>query len=210
MTGALLTVACVEAGNYLTRGAEYVRTLAAMVRRNLDVPHRFVCLTDRAAGFGPGIETVPLEPGLRGWWNKLQLFRPGLFEGRVVYMDLDTVVVGAVGFLARDKGILHLRQWGWANDMYGSGVMVWDAGEHEAVWTKYSAETAARFPGDQDWIHNVSSWPALDAWRCVSYRYHCRKGLPNDARVVCFHGRPKPHEVAEPWVRAHWSGHGLQ
>lgn len=35
-----------------------------------------------------------------------------------------------------------------------------------------------------------------------SYKYHCRDrgGPPNDARVVCFHGEPKPNDVSEQWV----------
>jgi len=32
----------------------------------------------------------------------------------------------------------------------------------------------------------------------VSYKVHCRAGVPAGARVVCFHGRPKPWD---PGVR---------
>ena len=34
-----------------------------------------------------------------------------------------------------------------------------------------------------------------------SYKYHCGDGLPDDARVVCFHGRPKPADVSDGWVK---------
>jgi hypothetical protein len=38
----------------------------------------------------------------------------------------------------------------------------------------------------------------------VSYKYHCRQGLPDDARVVCFHGKPDPHEISDEWVKRCW------
>ena len=43
-------------------------------------------------------------------------------------------------------------------------------------------------------------------WVC-SYKLEVLKaGLPEDCRIVHFHGRPKPHEVIdrEPWVKEHW------
>jgi len=42
----VLTVACVNHGNYLGRGDQYVNTLHAMVRRNLSREFDFVCLKD--------------------------------------------------------------------------------------------------------------------------------------------------------------------
>jgi hypothetical protein len=39
----------------------------------------------------------------------------------------------------------------------------------------------------------------------VSYKLACRnRGLPDDCRIVSFHGRPKPHEVNETWLKQHW------
>jgi hypothetical protein len=37
-------------------GPEYVNRVAAMVRRNLGVPHRFHCITDNPEGLSPEIE----------------------------------------------------------------------------------------------------------------------------------------------------------
>jgi hypothetical protein len=43
----------------------------------------------------------------------------------------------------------------------------------------------------------------------VSYKTHCTKGVPDGARVVCFHGRPRPHEVGG-WVKDYWEAECLQ
>jgi hypothetical protein len=186
----VITVACVQVGNYCGRGAEYVNKLRAAVNRNLLVPHRFECIT---------------ESDKPGWFAKCDLFKPGLFSGRVLYLDLDTLIVGSLDRLVLNKGILHLRYWGWRRNDYGSGVMVWDAGEHEEIFKLYDSTVPQRFKGDQDWIRHCGEWPALPTGLNVSYRYHCKSGPDSGASTISFHGSPKPHEFpAEHWVTRAW------
>jgi hypothetical protein len=190
---AVITVACVEWGDYLGRGTLYVRALAAMVADNLPEPHRFVCLTDQPARH-PGIDCVELQPGRVGWWNKLELFRPGLFEGRVLFLDLDSIITGPLTELVESKGIIHLRDWGWTHDVYGSGVMVWDAGEHADVWICADPRRFGTYHGDQDFITELGGWDRFPPHLARSYRYHCKDIVPKGCAVVCFHGEPKPHQ----------------
>jgi hypothetical protein len=187
----VLTVACVNVENYLGRGEEYVAKLRAGVARHLAQPHEFVCLR---------------ESNKPSWWAKIDLFEPGRFEGRVLYLDLDTVIVGALDALVQRKGLLHLQDWGWRTPTYGSGVMVWDAGEHAEAFTQYTPMVPHAFRGDQDWLTHLGGWDALPAppVNC-SYRYHARKGVPEGAVTVSFHGRPKPHEIVDGWVPQAWA-----
>ena len=37
-----------------------------------------------------------------------------------------------------------------------------------------------------------------------SYKVHCENGLPKDARVVCFHGKPYIQDVKDEWVKENW------
>lgn len=203
----MLTVACVEHGNYEGHGLEYVARLRASVARNLKMPHRFVVLTDR-----PGLyrdhDAILLPLGLSGWWNKLALFRPGMFEGRVVYLDLDVAIVGPLDGLAERKGTIHLKDWGWAKNDYGSGLMVWDAGEHSDAWERRLNEPGPaweRFKGDQDWLTHLGGWDAVAFPAACSYRYHCKDGPPAGASVVLFHGRPKANDLpAGHWIHQYW------
>jgi hypothetical protein len=187
----MITVACVNVGNYLGHGEEYVDKLCKMVACNLSFSHQFVCIR---------------ESDKPGWFAKCDLFRPGRFSGRVLYLDLDTLVVGSLDRLVLNKGILHLRYWGWKRNDYGSGVMVWDAGEHEEIFALYDETVPQRFKGDQDWIQHVSEWPALPTGLNVSYRYHCKRGPDAGAATVSFHGSPKPHEFPpDHWVTKAWN-----
>jgi hypothetical protein len=67
-----------------------------------------------------------------------------------------------------------------------------------------------RFGGDQEWItaglrpRRPVSARAFPAGWIVSYKKHARRGLPDGAKVVVFHGSPKPHEVDHDYVREHW------
>lgn len=214
----MIIVACVEVGNYLGRGAEYVAKLRAMVARNLSAPHTFICLSDDYRRHAPRhdsrerdfIHELPEPgfgiPGLVGWWAKLYLFSPMRFapRTRVLFLDLDTVIVGSLDALVESKGILHLADWGWTKNDYGSGVMVWDAGEHEEIWTRYTPDVPQRFRGDQDWMTYLGGWPALPKGLCVSYRYVSKQAPPAGARAVCMHGTPKPHEILTGWVPELW------
>jgi hypothetical protein len=186
----VITVALVNAYDYLGRGDEYVAKMIAMVDRNLTVPHKFDVLGDC---------------GLPGFWNKVALFRPGRFEGRVMFLDLDLVVTGPLDDLAETKGIIDLHDWGWPTHTYGSGVMVWDAGEHEEVWTKFTRDLPDRLHGDQDFMTQLGGWEPLPAPWQRSYRYHCKKGPPKGCKVVCFHGAPKQTDLpADHWAREYW------
>ncbi len=186
----MITVACVNQGNYLGLGDLYVEAMRSMVARFMKQDHLFVCLKD--------------EGEEKGWWAKIELFRPGRFFGRVLYLDLDTVVVGNLDELVEHKGIIDLIDWGWKTHTLCTSTMVWDAGEHEEVFTKFDSSVKKRFRGDQDWITELGGWAVLPAHLCRSYRYHSVVKPPAGCAVVAMHGSPKPHEIQFGWVPEAW------
>lgn len=201
----MLVVACVEVGNYLDRGAEYVAKLRRGVERHLSIPHVFTVLTDDPSRHAhEGQQFVKVKPC--GWWSKLELFRPDAFQhgDKILYLDLDTIVVGPLYDLCSSNGIVHLADWGWRRNDYCSCVMTWRHGEHSDIWTKFSPAVPKKFRGDQDWMTSLGGWSALPKGMAVSYRYHSRKAPPEGAAIVCFHGQPKPH-AAQGWPKGFWN-----
>lgn len=210
----MLIIACVKWGTKYA--PEYVNHLHDMVRRNLaeGTEGRFVCLTDDATGLSPEIDTIPLPTGLRGWWNKLALFKPGMFPtgSRVVYFDLDTVITGGVDDIVRYAGeFCILRDFYRRGDALQSSVMAWRAGYFDTIWTRWDGVEAPG--GDQDWIerHFADTGFAPDRWQdiqpgaFVSYKAdRCKAMFPKGARVVVFHGEPRPHDVRDGWVPKVW------
>jgi len=209
----MLTVACVlrSGGIY---DAFWVARLKAGVERHLPIAHRFVCLSD----VDVPCERVPLEHDWAGWWAKLEMFR---LPGPVLYFDLDTLIVGDLFDLAtavrNSRGLLMLRDF-YVPAHCGSGVMGWSSGKDaRLIYGAFSRSPASEMRrqrarmGDQAFIEETVGLQLIDRWQdavpgqIVSYKVHCRNGIPPNARVVCLHGRPKFGDMpANDPVRQAW------
>ena len=90
--------------------AEYVNRLHDGVKRHMDRPFRFVCVTDDPAGLADGIETSPIPPAPDGWkpnarykrwpgiYLKLMVFKPGFagLQGPTLFLDVDLIVLNGL------------------------------------------------------------------------------------------------------------------
>ncbi len=191
-------VVCVNQGPKYS--PEYVRILEAQVKRNLTFDHEFVCITDKPKNYT--CKTLPVERGLKGWWPKLQIFKPGLFNDRVLFLDLDVCITGSLDELAEYPAFSIISDWHLP--CFNSSVMVLDPNTYPEVWEDF--RTYKGTPGgDQRWITDMIPHAGVfpTEW-CVSYRSHAQHGVPRGAKVVVFHGDPKPHEFPSEWVRQFW------
>ena len=213
-----LTIACLKWGRWGgAHGAEYVNRLHRGVRRHLRRPFRFVCFTDDATGIEAGVEIRPMAvPGWRWNLRKMLLYKPGNgLTGRVLALDLDTVVTGPLDEIAAYGGAFCVLEDFYEPGQAGGGVVSFRAGEWaERLWQPliddpWAVHRATR-GSERMWYRRALDrpdfWQHLLPGQIVSYkpRPGARlEALPEGARMVCFHGRPRPHE-ADGWVRAHW------
>src|ERR1700688_836344 len=107
-------ICCLNAGNYLGRGKEYVEILFDSVWRNISdkKSFEFHCFTDDEEPYDEGIFKRPLLPELRGWWHKLYFFKEGVFDegDRIIFFDLDTVITGGLDeIISYDGAFATLR-----------------------------------------------------------------------------------------------------
>lgn len=157
----------------------------------------FVCLDDKA-----------LEHGWPGWWSKIEIFR---LRGPVLYMDLDTTICGDLAPLleiAQERRFVALRDFNPDHRDMGSGLMAWN-GDLSFLYEEFAKDPrghmdlcrSRRWFGDQGFIDRHvgerDHWQSLLPGAVVSYKKHCRNGVPAGARVVCYHGKPRPWEVEE-------------
>lgn len=210
-----ITVACVlKTGEFVHPGhadkrVEYepahVQWLQRQVEEKLTLPHRFVCLSDVEI---KGVETIPLRHKWPGWWSKMELFAN--FD-RALYLDLDTVLVGNIDEIAanEDRGIAVLRNLSSPTlPRIGSGVMQW-CGDYLHLYKAFLCDPQGYMAeyvrsgkwGDQGFIQDhLSKWDYLQdrhPGAIVSYKFGMKAhgDPPPGCRIVCFHGKPKPHEV---------------
>lgn len=200
----MITVACVLWGNKFSE--DYLYNLKSMVERNTTVDHRFVVLSDRSR---KGIDSVILKPGFHGWWNKLQLFDTFHRLGpRVVYFDLDTLIVNNIDWLMEYKGnFMGIEDVGAVNahqphlkNTLMSGVMSWDSNYAGQIWNEFilRKDTAVtQFRGDGEYLNG--NIPKYDRellqhkypGKLKSYKYQIyNKGIDKETSIICFHGRP--------------------
>ena len=202
----MLVVACVKQGDKF--GPEYPTRLYEAVECHLSLPHRFVCFTDDPV---PGVPCEPLPAPLVGWWSKLGMFREGAFPpgDRILYFDLDTLIVASIDDMGAYDGPFAILQDFYRQDGFGSGVMAWTP--HEStylIWNHWWRSGCPVTPGgDQAWIEKMmpdaERWQDLFPGRLVSFKVHCKLGIPDGASVINFHGYPRPHEC-RGWVQEKW------
>jgi len=205
----------------------YVNTLAAMVRRNLDSPHRFVCFTDDGQDLDPRVEVRPLpemqlERSLpeRGW-RKLTILGNNLgndLSGPALFLDLDIVILGSLQpFFDQEGRFIIIHEWGFSDPVIGnSSVFRFDIGSHQDVlehFINHGEEVRQQHRNEQAYLsHSIHRKGMLSYWDktwCRSFKRHCMHPFPlchflppkkpKGAKIVIFHGRPRPGDVLSGW-----------
>lgn len=219
---AKTTIAMVLRTGGDTYDYRYVNALADCVRKHTEsTKYNIVCLTDNAQGINSSLvdEVVPFKHNYKGWWSKIELFRPDIFKGdNVFYMDLDTVVVNNI-----DEILEYQPTFAGIRDLYHhtfmqTGILSWNPNYNHQVYENFTRKPSFimdNYPeGDARWIReNVYNYEYLqDVFpnKIVSYKAHCLNKIsgeikiPKDASIVCFHGKPRPHTIKHPAITRHW------
>jgi hypothetical protein len=166
----------------------------------------------------------------KGWWYKMQIFNPLHHAGPLLYLDLDTVIVGNIDWIPK----LSIRYF-WASRDFrslwrpyhrgiNSSVMWWDTQRHHWIWDEFIKRDinhlVKQYAGDQDYVTDLLTDRDLRYFlpqKAVSWRWQCLDGgldfrtrkyrEPNsgtkfdpEASLLIFHGSPKPHEVQHDQV----------
>ena len=50
---------------------------------------------------------------------------------------------------------------------------------------------------EQFYRNTADRWQDVVPGQVVSYKVHCAKGVPPGARIICFHGQPRPWAVGQ-------------
>ncbi len=168
----------------------------------------FECLTDANL---PHVDTRPLKHGWPGWWAKMEMFDPAL-TGDFWYFDLDTVIRGSLKDFEAVRDLAMLRDFYRDGVKYreglGSGIMFLPERDRRMVWDDFIVQPQLamafnRAGGDQRfletlYLHRAARLQDLLPGQIVSWKVHCAGDVvPPDARVVAFHGQPRPWAVGQ-------------
>ncbi|MEX2642145.1 MAG: hypothetical protein WD270_01745 [Acetobacterales bacterium] len=216
----------------LRYGAEHVNRLSRMVALHLAEPHRFYCVTDMPDGLDRDVEVVPLSRwddlrDMGGTWMRLKMFSAearAAFGERILLLDLDAVITGSLDPLLDTDAEFVTCPCTNRGSHYTTGFYLLRAGSRQMCWDGFdrgAAARAVRTDGmwEQGWISHVLG-PGERKWGPADgvYAYGadlCRRpvtgvrgALPDDARVVLFHGPHDPSlpetQALSPWIRERW------
>ena len=207
---------------------EYAQKLYNMVQRNTTIDHKFYVFTDhpnpqQILDGDIFIKQFPMYD-LHGWWNKMQLFHPGVLNGTTLYMDLDVVITDNIDCFftyESDADFIGMNDFNPSTKQWNSSIMRFNNQYHNTIWEQYIKRRTefSNMHGDQEIVtalikkhEDTISFP--DEWT-QSYKWLNRKGEryhttkmtyeqdPN-AKVCVFHGSPNPAESTQEWVKELW------
>ena len=170
----------------------------------------------------------------KSWWYKMQLFNAQHHSGPLLYFDLDTVIVDNIDWIwqqptayfwaVRDFKYL----WRPTHTGLNSSIMWWDTHHYRQVWDSFISkdlqDVMKRYHGDQDYLTEVITSTQrrfFDTSRIQSWRWQCLDGgydfrrkkyqtpgvgtqVTSQTNVMIFHGKPKPENVSDQIIVAHW------
>jgi hypothetical protein len=180
------------------------------------------------------LEPWAISSPKKSWWYKMQLFNPAFHAGPLLYFDLDTVIVGNIDWIWQQPTTYFWAirdfKYLWRPNHTGinSSVMWWNTQHYQNIWETFAQQdlttTMRKYPGDQDYIsavipqnqrrffdtNRVQSW----RWQCLDGGYNFRKRrhqlpgtgtqITDSTSIMIFHGNPKPEQITDQTVTAHW------
>lgn len=201
----------------LRSGGDYIEEdpiiLSRQVMRHLQIPHRFICLTDFELE-DPYVDFFKLEKNWPGWWSVIELFR---ITGPTIVTGLDTIIVDNInrlGEMALTCPETDFYMTGpqpaakRRGEKFCSGIMMWN-GDWSWLYRQFDPVYIKKFGGEE----RYTTWQLLRNQVNVrtlqeefdgfySYKNDCRgKKMPSDAKVIAFHGKPRPRECEEKWAQ---------
>jgi hypothetical protein len=211
----MINVVCVlRTGGKVGYDASWVEKLHRGVTKHLSVPHQFVCLSDCEVP----CKRITLENSGKGFWSKIQLFKPELFVGPVLYLDLDTVICNSLDPIVERIQAQEFVMWYEADKHIHSSAFMWWRKDHSWLWKLYQQQSP------EHWANQYSSPPLYGDQAFVSERVrhtlltdHCpsewfhiasRRDIDNlsDVKMLMFRKTSqKPSTMlSHPLVQAHW------
>ena len=159
----VLEISCVLTGDKYSEDDVY--RLQRQVEKNITLPYRFVCVSDRLI---PDVHTIFIAPNDWGVWNKMHLFN---LLRETIYFDLDVKIQSNINSLVCEKlTMVHCdwkplwvddTQYGRFNTLKNSSIMSWK-GDYSHIYRD--------FMKDPD--YHMVKYPGTD--RFLDQGYHIR------------------------------------
>ena len=177
-------------------------------------------ITDFTDGFLPEITTHSFIYPERNWSSIMELYRPDIVGERSILIGLDNLFVGPASGIESYTSLPYITARDPFNPRPSNALVSLNQESATALWEKWTLHRTSYLNDPKYFINGQFSemlwlnvhvkpdafWDDLLPGQLVSYKAHCNKGIPPDARFVYFHGRPKQPELKNmEFVNKNWN-----
>lgn len=168
----------VHGGGYI---AEHVNVMHDMLKRNVTLPFRHVCVTDDPSGINPRVDFHPLwkdlndKPNICGQhlpscYRRLRLFDPvmqremGIKPGeRIISIDLDAVIVRNTDhhWKRTERFVGWARRGSVHPTVFNGSMWMFTAGDLEEIWTEFDPNTSPQEANRAGYMGSDQSWLSM-------------------------------------------------
>ena len=198
----------------------WVDKMKRALEKHLSIPFQFVPLTDSDHDY----PSHKLEYDNPGYWNKIELFKPGLYEGPTLFIDLDNVITGDLASMINAVQGRGFSMWrGRVTEkspvaLASSTLMYWDK-RPESVWMEWNTVNNKGHwykkykhgrQGDQAFIRDNAEYNFIQNWyidaeqQIVSIKDKESINLYPDHIMVIFSGSKNPQNCYFPSIKSNW------
>jgi len=165
---------------------EYEDKTRSMIKRHMTIPH---------------IHRHYVAPHGDSWYI-IELFKHEPF----LLVALDAVVVGSLNECVNFNKLTAIEEWKLPGEPNTSLMWVTGVGKLYDKFQKDKEKIKENYPwvlhAEQRWLRDNADIDFYPRGWGTSYKYD---GKPKkDTKIVVFHGKPKPHEVKDEWVKDNW------
>jgi hypothetical protein len=203
-----------------TYKAEHVTAIYNACKKYIDEEFEFFCLTDYTGPIHKEVNKIPLIHKWKGYWSKMELFRPGIFSGSdVFYLDLDTLITHDITEIATmETDFFGMRDFNMLNEL-SSGILKFNADKFNYIYRAFLSNPGEWMKcrgGDQEAIRKIlrtvpDFMQDLFPRRMAEFKNHCwdpklkKVSIPDNYWIVCFHSSPKMDDIQnDPIIKKYW------
>lgn len=183
-----------------------------------EIRPQIICLWDNASQeYDLGnIKMIPLVNKWKGTWSRMQLYSPEMEKYRpFLYIDLDTAVIHSLENIFKlvklPEQIITLEDF-WQKGQLATGLVWFPANSEriKTIWDEWNKGNQAQGFRMDNFLRKYMKpdvyWQQLTT---TIYDFKPKTKLvlsevPNDADLICFHGKPRIFQVVEGSISLQW------
>ena len=179
-------------------GVKYVEKLYADLKKYVNVDYDFYCITDKPEKLN--VPTIRFKPKFKWNLNKFEAYNPEHdIKGRILTIDLDTLILDNIDDIVEFEEEFITCEAIYQPKRAGGGVVGATNGYgYNNIWlplVKNTNEVTKTTNGAERFFFRqyLKNIPFFQHKYKGIYSYK-KDGILDDARIIMFHGRPRPHE----------------